>query len=170
MGQVLLRSGAERGGVEAGVPGIWAQAVAAAAPGGSTSGRLHLTDAEGGRLDTQVALGPFLPLAEGSAWDPSVRTFLPGQPAWNAAHSAGGALARVELVGAENRHRIWFGAQGAQTAVTVPASPAVGGSDPASEPNPRLRVTLLSVPGGSASGGLREPGVGVTAYSRWVAP
>ncbi len=168
VGSVLLRSGPERGGAEAGVPGVWVMAVQAAASSGSVSGRVHR--AEDGRLGTQVAIGPFVPLAEGSAWLPGERTFSPGQPSWSEAHTSGASLARVELLGAENRHRIWFEAQASQTRVVLPASPQVGGLDPASEPTPILKVTLMDVPAPVPPGGLKEPGAGVTAYSRWVGP
>lgn len=168
LGPVLLRSGPERGGVEAGVPGAWVMAVQAAAPAASVSGRVHR--AEDGRLGTQVAFGPFIPLAEGSAWLTGERAFSPGQPAWSEAHTSGASLARVELLGAENRHRIWFEALPAQTRIVLPASPQVGGLDPASEPSPTLKVTLMDVPAPVPAGGLKEPGAGMTAYSRWVVP
>jgi hypothetical protein len=160
---IVLRSGPERGGVEAGLPGVWALAVQAANAQGSQAGRVL----RAATLPTRAVLPPFLPLPTGAGFDPVTRLFTPGQPAWNAAASAGGHLARVDLTGSETRHRVYFGVTGAQTQVNLPPSPAAGGLDPAGEAGARLRVTVLVAGSAPQGAGPREPAERVDAYSRW---
>ncbi len=164
VGPVRLRSGGARAGVEVGVPGLWALATQAASPGGAGAGVLLREDP----LPVTAALPPFLPLPEGALWVPQVRTFSPAQPGWHEAASLGANLARVDLLGSENRHRVYFGVTGSQTQLFVPEGPADGGVDPAAEADARLRVTLLQVATPSP-GGPREPALVIDAYSRWDA-
>jgi hypothetical protein len=171
----VVRSGAPRDGTEVGLPGTWVMAVQAgpsAAGTGAESGRLsrHLV------LPTRVLVPPLLPTAQGSTFWASTRTFAPAQPAWNALVSQGGELVRLDVVGDQVRHRVYFGAHGSQTQVRVPQAPQIGVEDPVGDPRASVRVTVLDLAWGlTADDALGLPGPNLAApallidgYSRWL--
>lgn len=171
---VVMRSGAPFGGVEAGAPGVWVMAVQAAsatAGGGSVAGRII----RGPTLPTRAVIPALLPSAAQSTFVRTSRTFAPAQPLWNELVSGGGELGRIDLLGSEVRHRVYFEAEGAQTAVRVPEGPPSGGMDPAAEQMSGLEVTILDLRVGVSaqdafnvrSANLSRPGGIIDGYSRW---
>lgn len=173
---VVLRSGAALAGVETGEPAVWllaTQAAGTAQGQTSTTGRIL----RGPVLPTRAVLPPLLGTAPQSTFVAGSRTFAPEQPAWNALVSAGAELARVDLVGSEVRHRVYFAAHGSQTSVRVPSPPPVSGLDPATEATVQLDVSVLDlVPGTTAqqafsltTSALELPARWVDGYSRWPA-
>jgi hypothetical protein len=148
VGPVILRSGAPYGGVETGLPGIWATAAALGGGGTATAGdNLSARLARAPSLPERVVLPPFLPVAEGSSYDPFTRVFSPGQPQWNALGSAGATVGRLTLTGTDSRHLVYFALSGSQTALRVPESPPGGGIDAASQ-SPSVEVTGLEMAAG----------------------
>ncbi|MBX5480355.1 MAG: Ig-like domain-containing protein [Myxococcaceae bacterium] len=172
---VVMRSGAPHGGVEMGQPGVWVMGVQAASltqAGGGVGGRIL----RGNALPTRAVVAPLLPSANGSTVTPGTRTFAPAQPQWNTLVSEGGELARVDLFGADVRHRIYFEAQGSQTLVSLPEAPTgAPGNDPVAEAGARLEVTVIDLLPGVTSqdafdlGGadLSAPATLIDGYSRW---
>ena len=151
---VVLRSGAPYGGLEVGLPGVWATAAAlgAGVPGtGNVSARL----ARSGSLPTRVVLPPFLPVPTGSSYDPSTRVFSPGQPGWNALASAGANVARLVLGGTDSRRVVYFALSGNQSSLYIPELPADVGPDAAATAA-TLDVTGLQLQSGMALDGLLD--------------
>ncbi|MFT3843176.1 MAG: hypothetical protein QM723_39695 [Myxococcaceae bacterium] len=97
---VVLQSGSPYGGVEVGLPALWA--LAGSAAGNQQSGRL----VRGDPLPESVSVAPFLPAASGSSWSATMRSFIPGQPDWASVYSNGADVARVSITGSEARHTI----------------------------------------------------------------
>ena len=164
---VVLRSGAPYGGVEAGLPGIWATAAALGA-GAGNPGNLSARVTRGGTLPARVVLPPFLPVPEGSSYSASSRAFSPGQPRWNALGSAGATVGRVVLSGTDSRHVVWFALSGGQASLRVPEPPAGAGLDAASQAA-ALEVTGFQLSGGVTLDGLVDlPGANLTRLSEWL--
>lgn len=177
-GPLLLRSGAPLAGIEVGQPGLWVMALQAGAAGATDGGNVSARLSRSPTLPTRQVVAPFLALPENSTWTPSTRLFAPGQPAWNTAVSSGAELARVDLLGTEGRHRVYFVPSGSQTGIRIPDAPAVGGADPVSEVGASLQVTLIDLASGVsttdaldlAGPGLDRPSMLIDGYSRWQAP
>ncbi len=144
--EVVMQSGSPYGGVETGSPGLWA--LAGNAAGNSQSGRLVRADP----LPATVAVAPFLPVAAGSSYSPTMRAFLPGQPDWASVYSNGGDVARVSVTGSQARHTVYFDIAAAQTQVGFPLLDGPG-NDPAAEATVTLEATALDL---SYFGGLDE--------------
>ncbi len=153
---VNLRSGAPYAGLEAGSPGIWAIAAGLGTGAVNVEGNVSARLTQGALLPTRVVIAPFLPLATGSTYSVTTRTFLPGQPAWNGLASAGAGLARVVLTGSANRHVIYLALEGSMTGLRVPESPAGAGADPAAQPTSSLDVVAVDLAGNLTAAGLMD--------------
>lgn len=178
LGSMVVRSGSPSGGVQVGQRGVWVVGVSTAgATGGLTtasgnaSGRLVRMDV----LPAQVAVPPLLPLLQSSTFTPATRTVSPGQPAWNAAVSAGANLGRLVVTGATTRQVIYFPASGSQTQLRAP-DPVAGAPDPASEPGAQwtLSAVALDVPAdmllGLSGENLQQWLDHLTGYTRFDGP
>jgi len=139
---VTLRSGAPYNGLEIARPGLWV--VATNAQGTGLSARLTRYPA----LPLRAVVEPLLPWPAQGSYAPDARTFSPGQPAWSSVYSSGAELARVSITGTEQRHVIYFAIDGAQTSVSVPATPTGPGLDPAAQATPGLEVVTVDLSAG----------------------
>ncbi len=158
---VTLRSGSPYNGVEISEPGVWALGTNAAGTG--LSARLMRF---AGGLPEKLSVAPLLPLPVNGSYQPSTRTFAPGQPTWSSVYSSGAEVARVTLTGTEQRHAVYFAINGAQTSVIVPASPAGPGIDPASQANASLEVVAIDLSNGIRFGTLFD--MSGPRWSAWV--
>jgi len=136
---VTLRSGPPYDGVEVAQPGVWAMGVSA------QSGALTARLTHGGTMPAKVLVAPFLPLPTNASFEPSARTFHPGQPQWASVYSSGGELARVSITGQSARHTLYFRLVGSQTSVVVPPTPPGPGGDPAGDASPLLEVVAVDL-------------------------
>lgn len=162
-GTLLLQSGAPYDGVEAGTPGVWAVATSAAGTG-SASGWLLRSES----LPGQVTLPAWLPLPS-ATYSPAERTLAPAAASWAALAQAGVRLGRVSLTGAGSRHVVYFPLEAGQVAVRVPASPAGGGEDPATQAGVALEVVALRPGAGLGEAELLDsPGANLTGLARWL--